>query len=140
MSCVFQKQGLVPRKVVPGQTDAPPGRRLAECHRGGQRETKHTSALVLTQDRAYSEARLGVTTDPGLQCYAVSSRFGRKKVLFATMAVQTGFSFVQIFSTNWEMFTVLFAIVGMGQISNYVVAFILGRNDFWVSMSLLATL
>lgn len=59
-------------------------------------------------------------------------RFGRKKVLFATMAVQTGFSFVQIFSTNWEMFTVLFAIVGMGQISNYVVAFILGRNDFKV--------
>ncbi|GAB1296070.1 Solute carrier family 22 member 4 [Apodemus speciosus] len=54
--------------------------------------------------------------------------FGRKKVLFATMAVQTGFSFVQIFSTSWEMFTVLFAIVGMGQISNYVVAFILGTE------------
>ncbi|XP_052053253.1 solute carrier family 22 member 4 isoform X1 [Apodemus sylvaticus] len=58
----------------------------------------------------------------------LSDRFGRKKVLFATMAVQTGFSFVQIFSTNWEMFTVLFAIVGMGQISNYVVAFILGTE------------
>lgn len=43
------------------------------------------------------------------------------------MAVQTGFSFLQIFSINWEMFTVLFVIVGMGQISNYVVAFILGR-------------
>lgn len=57
-------------------------------------------------------------------------RFGRKNVLFATMAVQTGFSFLQIFSVNWEMFTVLFVIVGMGQISNYVVAFILGRNDF----------
>ncbi|XP_031208126.1 solute carrier family 22 member 4 isoform X2 [Mastomys coucha] len=58
----------------------------------------------------------------------LSDRFGRKKVLFATMAVQTGFSFVQIFSTSWEMFTVLFAIVGMGQISNYVVAFILGTE------------
>ncbi|KAH0509916.1 Solute carrier family 22 member 4 [Microtus ochrogaster] len=55
----------------------------------------------------------------------LSDRFGRRKVLFATMAVQTGFSFVQIFSTSWEMFTVLFIIVGMGQISNYVVAFIL---------------
>nr|XP_048293633.1 solute carrier family 22 member 4 isoform X4 [Myodes glareolus]XP_048293634.1 solute carrier family 22 member 4 isoform X4 [Myodes glareolus]XP_048293635.1 solute carrier family 22 member 4 isoform X4 [Myodes glareolus]XP_048293636.1 solute carrier family 22 member 4 isoform X4 [Myodes glareolus] len=44
------------------------------------------------------------------------------------MAVQTGFSFVQIFSTSWEMFTVLFVIVGMGQISNYVVAFILGTE------------
>ncbi|XP_063301329.1 organic cation/carnitine transporter 2-like [Pelobates fuscus] len=58
----------------------------------------------------------------------ISDRFGRKKVLFATMAVQTGFSIVQVFSVNWEMFTVLFVIVGMGQISNYVAAFILGAE------------
>ncbi|XP_036279123.1 solute carrier family 22 member 4 isoform X1 [Pipistrellus kuhlii] len=58
----------------------------------------------------------------------LSDRFGRKRVLFATMAVQTSFSFLQIFSINWEMFTVLFVIVGMGQISNYVVAFILGTE------------
>ncbi|XP_047585080.1 solute carrier family 22 member 4 isoform X2 [Lutra lutra] len=58
----------------------------------------------------------------------LSDRFGRKSILFATMAVQTGFSFLQIFSINWEMFTVLFVIVGMGQISNYVVAFILGTE------------
>ncbi|XP_016052598.1 PREDICTED: solute carrier family 22 member 4 [Miniopterus natalensis] len=58
----------------------------------------------------------------------LSDRFGRKSVLFATMAVQTGFSFLQIFSVSWEMFTVLFVIVGMGQISNYVVAFILGTE------------
>ncbi|XP_019497766.1 PREDICTED: solute carrier family 22 member 4 [Hipposideros armiger] len=58
----------------------------------------------------------------------LSDRFGRKNILFATMAIQTGFSFLQIFSINWEMFTVLFVIVGMGQISNYVVAFILGTE------------
>ncbi|XP_024430914.1 solute carrier family 22 member 4 isoform X2 [Desmodus rotundus] len=58
----------------------------------------------------------------------LSDRFGRKNILFATMAVQTGFSFLQVFSVNWEMFTVLFVIVGMGQISNYVVAFILGTE------------
>ncbi|XP_006872986.1 PREDICTED: solute carrier family 22 member 4 isoform X1 [Chrysochloris asiatica] len=58
----------------------------------------------------------------------LSDRFGRKSILFTTMAVQTGFSFLQIFSINWEMFTVLFLIVGMGQISNYVVAFILGTE------------
>ncbi|XP_003217438.2 solute carrier family 22 member 4 [Anolis carolinensis] len=58
----------------------------------------------------------------------LSDRFGRKAILFATMGVQTGFSFLQIFSTSWEMFTVLFLIVGMGQISNYVVAFILGSE------------
>ncbi|XP_072256939.1 solute carrier family 22 member 4-like [Pyxicephalus adspersus] len=58
----------------------------------------------------------------------LSDRFGRKKILFATMAVQTGFSIVQVFSTSWEMFAILFMIVGMGQISNYVAAFILGSE------------
>ncbi|XP_063303485.1 organic cation/carnitine transporter 2-like [Pelobates fuscus] len=58
----------------------------------------------------------------------LSDSFGRKKVLFATMAVQTGFSIVQVFSTSWEMFAILFFIVGMGQISNYVAAFILGSE------------
>ncbi|XP_070595400.1 solute carrier family 22 member 4 [Erythrolamprus reginae] len=58
----------------------------------------------------------------------LSDKFGRKAILFATMGVQTSFSFLQIFSTSWEMFTVLFLIVGMGQISNYVVAFILGTE------------
>uniref|UniRef100_A0A8C5QEF7 Major facilitator superfamily (MFS) profile domain-containing protein n=1 Tax=Leptobrachium leishanense TaxID=445787 RepID=A0A8C5QEF7_9ANUR len=58
----------------------------------------------------------------------LSDRFGRKKVLFITMAVQTGFSIVQVFSTSWEMFAILFLIVGMGQIPNYVAAFILGSE------------
>ncbi|RLW02988.1 hypothetical protein DV515_00006958 [Chloebia gouldiae] len=67
----------------------------------------------------------------------LSDRFGRKNILFLTMAVQTGFSFLQIFSTNWEMFTVLFLIVGMGQISNYVVAFILGTEILGKSVRIL---
>ncbi|KAM4826851.1 organic cation/carnitine transporter 2 isoform 1-T1 [Thomomys bottae] len=58
----------------------------------------------------------------------LSDRFGRKNVLFVTMGMQTGFSFLQIFSTNFEMFTVLFVLVGMGQISNYVAAFVLGTE------------
>ncbi|XP_004586449.2 organic cation/carnitine transporter 2 [Ochotona princeps] len=58
----------------------------------------------------------------------LSDRFGRKNVLFVTMAMQTGFSFVQVFSKNFEMFTVLFVLVGMGQISNYVAAFVLGTE------------
>ncbi|XP_063784263.1 solute carrier family 22 member 4-like [Pseudophryne corroboree] len=58
----------------------------------------------------------------------LSDSFGRKKIFFATMAVQTGFSIVQVFSTSWEMFAILFLIVGMGQISNYVSAFILGSE------------
>ncbi|KAM9731874.1 organic cation/carnitine transporter 2 isoform 14-T14 [Dama dama] len=70
----------------------------------------------------------------------LSDRFGRKNVLFVTMGMQTGFSFLQIFSKNFEMFTVLFFLVGMGQISNYVAAFVLGmaislenRNSWQVS-------
>lgn len=56
------------------------------------------------------------------------SRFGRKNVLFLTMAMQTGFSFLQVFSVNFEMFTVLYTLVGMGHISNYVAAFVLGMD------------
>lgn len=58
----------------------------------------------------------------------LSDRFGRKNVLFLTMGMQTGFSFLQVFSVNFEMFTVLFVLVGMGQISNYVAAFVLGTE------------
>ncbi|XP_059568833.1 organic cation/carnitine transporter 2 [Alligator mississippiensis] len=58
----------------------------------------------------------------------LSDKFGRKNVLFVTMGVQTGFSFLQVFSINWEMFSVLFVLVGMGQISNYVAAFVLGTE------------
>uniref|UniRef100_UPI00398ED44D solute carrier family 22 member 4-like isoform X2 n=1 Tax=Pristiophorus japonicus TaxID=55135 RepID=UPI00398ED44D len=58
----------------------------------------------------------------------LSDRFGRKAVLFGTMAVQTGFSMLQIFSPNWEIFCFLNFIVGIGQISNYVTAFVLGSE------------
>ncbi|GAB1296068.1 Solute carrier family 22 member 5 [Apodemus speciosus] len=58
----------------------------------------------------------------------METEFGRKNVLFLTMGMQTGFSFLQVFSVNFEMFTVLFVLVGMGQISNYVAAFVLGTE------------
>ncbi|CAB1316756.1 unnamed protein product, partial [Coregonus sp. 'balchen'] len=60
--------------------------------------------------------------------YFLGVLFGRKPVLFVTMAVQTLFTFVQVFSQSWEMFSVLFFIVGLGQISNYVAAFVLGTE------------
>ncbi|XP_048459943.1 solute carrier family 22 member 5-like [Rhincodon typus] len=58
----------------------------------------------------------------------LSDRFGRKVILFGTMAVQTGFSMIQAFSPNWEIFCVLNFLVGLGQISNYVAAFVLGSE------------
>ncbi|GCC21991.1 hypothetical protein chiPu_0000375 [Chiloscyllium punctatum] len=58
----------------------------------------------------------------------LSDRFGRKIVLFGTMAVQTVFSIIQAFSPSWEIFCFLNFIVGLGQISNYVAAFVLGSE------------
>ncbi|XP_076147907.1 organic cation/carnitine transporter 2-like isoform X3 [Alosa pseudoharengus] len=58
----------------------------------------------------------------------ISDRFGRKVTLFVTMAVQTVFSLVQVFSVSWVMFCILFYLVGLGQISNYVAAFVLGSE------------
>ncbi|XP_021473178.1 solute carrier family 22 member 5 isoform X1 [Oncorhynchus mykiss] len=58
----------------------------------------------------------------------LSDRFGRKHVLFATMGVQTVFTFIQVFSPTWVVFCALFFVVGMGQISNYVAAFVLGTE------------
>ncbi|KAK2873220.1 hypothetical protein QQF64_017031 [Cirrhinus molitorella] len=58
----------------------------------------------------------------------MSDRFGRKKVLFVTMAIQTVFTSIQIFSPSWLIFCLLFFIVGMGQISNYVAGFALGME------------
>ncbi|XP_060692836.1 organic cation/carnitine transporter 2-like [Hemiscyllium ocellatum] len=58
----------------------------------------------------------------------LSDRFGRKVVLFGTMAIQTVFSIIQAFSPSWEIFCFLNFIVGLGQISNYVAAFVLGSE------------
>ncbi|KAK2828100.1 hypothetical protein Q5P01_019134 [Channa striata] len=58
----------------------------------------------------------------------LSDSYGRKIVLFITIAVQTVFTFIQVFSPSWAVFCALHFIVGMGQISNYVAAFVLGTE------------
>lgn len=58
----------------------------------------------------------------------LSDKFGRKPVLFATMAVQTVFTFIQVFSTSWIIFIVILFINGLGQISNFVAALVLGAE------------
>ncbi|XP_059208236.1 organic cation/carnitine transporter 2-like [Centropristis striata] len=57
-----------------------------------------------------------------------SDKFGRKPVFFVTMALQTIFTFVQIFSPSWTVFSILLFFSGLGQISNYVSAFVLGSE------------
>ncbi|KAL3970756.1 kinesin family member 26 [Sarotherodon galilaeus] len=58
----------------------------------------------------------------------LSDRYGRKIVLFATQAVQTVFTLIQVFSPSWTAFCALFFVVGVGHISNYVAAFVLGAE------------
>ncbi|XP_008425113.1 solute carrier family 22 member 5-like isoform X1 [Poecilia reticulata] len=58
----------------------------------------------------------------------LSDRYGRKPILFATMAAQTIFTFAQVFSTSWTMFVILLFFNGLGQISNFVAALVLGAE------------
>ncbi|XP_038651883.1 solute carrier family 22 member 5-like isoform X2 [Scyliorhinus canicula] len=67
----------------------------------------------------------------------LSDRFGRKVVMFGTLAVQTAFGLIQAFSPNWEVFCILNFIVGLGAISNYVAAFVLGSEMIGKSMRVL---
>ncbi|XP_054610387.1 organic cation/carnitine transporter 2-like [Dunckerocampus dactyliophorus] len=58
----------------------------------------------------------------------LSDKCGRKPVLFVTLALQTIFTFIQVFSVSWLMFTVLLVINGLGQMSNYMAALVLGAE------------
>ncbi|XP_061596480.1 solute carrier family 22 member 4-like isoform X3 [Cololabis saira] len=58
----------------------------------------------------------------------LADRYGRKPVLFATLAAQTVFTFVAVFSTSWIMFLIFLFFNGLGQISNFVSALVLGAE------------
>uniref|UniRef100_A0AAQ5XCS1 Major facilitator superfamily (MFS) profile domain-containing protein n=1 Tax=Amphiprion ocellaris TaxID=80972 RepID=A0AAQ5XCS1_AMPOC len=58
----------------------------------------------------------------------LSDRYGRKIVLFLTLAIQAVFSFSQAFAPSWTVFCTLFFVVGLAQISYYVSAFVLGME------------
>ncbi|PWA22823.1 hypothetical protein CCH79_00002463 [Gambusia affinis] len=58
----------------------------------------------------------------------LSDRYGRKPILFATLAAQIIFTFAQVFSTSWTMFVILLFFNGLGQISNFVAALVLGAE------------
>ncbi|XP_077596650.1 solute carrier family 22 member 4-like [Stigmatopora nigra] len=58
----------------------------------------------------------------------LSDKYGRKPILFITLAFQTIFSFIQVFSVSWGMFTILLVLNGLGQMSNYMAALVLGAE------------
>lgn len=55
-------------------------------------------------------------------------RFGRKPVLFSAIAVLSVFSIAVAFAPSWPVFTVFYFLLGLGQITSYVVAFVLGMG------------
>lgn len=55
-------------------------------------------------------------------------RFGRKIVLFVTLAGQSLGAFLQVFSHSWVAFCILHFLTGMSHVSNYLAAFVLGRR------------
>ncbi|XP_037543220.1 solute carrier family 22 member 5 [Nematolebias whitei] len=57
-----------------------------------------------------------------------SDRYGRKIVLFISIALQHITSFILIFSPNWTAFCILYFLLGLEQIATYVVAFVLGTE------------
>lgn len=55
-------------------------------------------------------------------------RFGRKPVLFGANAMLSIFSCAVAFAPSWPVFTALFFLMGMGQISSYITVFVLGMD------------
>lgn len=53
-------------------------------------------------------------------------RFGRKPVMFVAISMLSIFSIAVAFAPSWPVFTVLFFIMGMGQIASFIVVFVLG--------------
>ncbi|XP_069573247.1 solute carrier family 22 member 4 isoform X2 [Brachyistius frenatus] len=68
-----------------------------------------------------------------------SDRFGRKKVVFISLAAQCLAVLLQSFSHSWRMFCVMFLFVGASQISIYISAFVLGTEVLSKHMRVLFT-
>ncbi|KAM3601016.1 uncharacterized protein V6R79_006146 [Siganus canaliculatus] len=69
----------------------------------------------------------------------LSDRFGRKKVVFISLASQCAAVMLQSFSQSWRMFCIMFLFVGASQISIYISAFVLGTELLSKTMRVIFT-
>ena len=61
-------------------------------------------------------------------------RFGRKPVLFGSITMLSVFCIALAFAPSWPVLTVLFFMMGLGQITSYIVVFVLGMGFFIFTM------
>nr|XP_046267456.1 solute carrier family 22 member 4-like [Scatophagus argus] len=69
----------------------------------------------------------------------LSDRFGRKKIIFMSLAAQCVSVLLQSFSHSWRMFCIMFLFVGASQISIYISAFVLGTEVLSKTMRVVFT-
>uniref|UniRef100_A0A3Q3XNE3 Major facilitator superfamily (MFS) profile domain-containing protein n=1 Tax=Mola mola TaxID=94237 RepID=A0A3Q3XNE3_MOLML len=58
----------------------------------------------------------------------ISDRFGRKPVLFGAIVILSTFTCAVAFAPSWPVSTVIFFMMGLGQIASYIVVFVLGSE------------
>ncbi|XP_029980913.1 solute carrier family 22 member 4-like [Sphaeramia orbicularis] len=58
----------------------------------------------------------------------ISDWFGRKPVVFGSTIILSVFSAAMAFAPSWPVFTLLYFVVGLGQITSFIVAFVLGSE------------
>ncbi|KAM4731840.1 solute carrier family 22 member 4-like isoform 2-T2 [Anableps anableps] len=109
-----------------------------ECKDGWTYSTEYFQSTVVTEfDLVCSEQWKQPLTSlvyflGGLSgCFVsglISDQFGRKPVLFGSIAILSIFSSAVAFAPSWPVFTVLFFMLGLGQIACYIVVFVLGSE------------
>ncbi|XP_061649559.1 organic cation/carnitine transporter 2-like isoform X2 [Phyllopteryx taeniolatus] len=109
-----------------------------DCKDGWTFSTEHYQSTVVTEFNLVCEdqwkpplSTLAYFLGGLCGCFIsgqLSDRFGRKPVLLSSIALLSIFSSVLALAPSWELFTVLFFIAGLGQISCYVVVFVLGSE------------
>lgn len=57
-------------------------------------------------------------------------RYGRRVVFLVSVVVPTLSNLIQVFSPSWSFFCCIFFIIGIGQSSKYIAAFVLGTSIF----------
>ncbi|XP_077393026.1 organic cation/carnitine transporter 2-like [Festucalex cinctus] len=111
---------------------------LEGCKDGWNFSTEHYQSTVVTEFNLVCEdewkpplSTLAYFLGGLCGCFIsgqISDRFGRKPVLLGSVALLSVFSSVLALAPSWELFTVLFFMLGLGQIGCYVVVFVLGSE------------